>query len=51
MRITGKKHTVSGDYKYRSDGLFKFVRLDGASVIMKNYQNDVLGQMTRIGSK
>ena len=26
-------------------------RLDGASVIMKNYQNDVLGQMTRIGSK
>tara|TARA_B100002052_G_scaffold268362_1_gene266959 strand:- start:5128 stop:7269 length:2142 start_codon:yes stop_codon:yes gene_type:complete len=46
-----KKHSVSGDYKYRSDGLFKFIRLDGANVIMKNYQNDVLGQMTRIGSK
>ena len=46
-----KKHSVSGDYKYRSDGIFKFVKFDAASVIMKNYQNDVLGQMTRVGSR
>ena len=46
-----KKHSLSGDYKYRSDGLFKFVRFDAASVIMKNYQNEVLGQMTNFGTR
>ena len=46
-----KKHSLSGDYKYRSDGLFKFVKFDAASVIMKNYQNEVLGQMTNFNTR